>query len=166
MRGVGPHKMFILAKHRDADAVAAFKRYQKYLVKEKERFPASAYSLATSDWYFGFSDHRAPHDAWLESVTLNEVASGKRNEVRHSTLTIRLLGAYHDGFIELTYPKVYSYNFASGDVTTGHRDWRYDELRLDKSGRLVHEIEWCGMRDTAHWLIVASDVEHRWSPKE
>jgi hypothetical protein len=158
--------MFVLAEHRDADAVAAFKRYSRYLERNRRRFPKSAYSLATSDWYFGFNDHRAPHDAWLESATIGEVASGKRSEVRFPKLTIRLLSAYHDGFIELAYPKVYDYDLKGVDVTTGHRDWRYDELRIDKKGRLVHEIEWCGMKETGRWLIVASDVIHKWIPKE
>jgi hypothetical protein len=157
--------MFILAEHRDADAGAAFKRYRRYLERNRDRFPPSAYSLATSDWYFGFNDHRAPHDAWLESATLAESSSGKRQEIRFPALTVRLLSAHHDGFIELSYPKVFSYELSGIDVTTGHRDWRYDELRVDKKGRLVHEIEWCGMKDAARWLIVASDVKHKWIPK-
>jgi hypothetical protein len=46
----------------------------------------------------------------------------------------------------------------------GHRDWRYDEFRVNEEGRLVHEIEWGGRKDTGSWLIVASDIEFKWSP--
>src|SRR5512144_2919016 len=75
---------YILSKERDG-SVAKMKRnwdrYVAYLRKNERRFPAGAYSLATSDWYFGASDHRAPHDAWLEEVTISEPSSGGRNEI-------------------------------------------------------------------------------------
>ena len=77
-------------------------------------------------------------------------------------ITIRLLGAYHDGNIELHYPRVFEYQFDSPGIEGGHRNWRYDELRVDTLGRLIHEIEWCGARTAATWRIVASDVEFRW----
>ena len=60
--------MFILAAQRDADVDRAFARYAEYLKANRDRFPRSAYALATSDWYFGFSNHQAPHDPWLESL--------------------------------------------------------------------------------------------------
>jgi hypothetical protein len=50
------------------------------------------------------------------------------------------------------------------DVGRGHADWRYDELRLDDAGRVVHEIEWWKERETARWLITADDVELTWHP--
>lgn len=158
--------MFILSEHRDTDVQKAFSRYARHLKANRERFPRSAYGLATSEWYFDFSNHRCPHDAWLESVLIRDAASGKRHEKRHTAIIIRLLGAYHDGFIELHYPEVYAYQLTGSFVSAGHRDWRYDELRVDRKGRLIHEIEWCGMRETATWLIVASDVRFRWIASE
>jgi hypothetical protein len=50
------------------------------------------------------------------------------------------------------------------DGQGGHRDWRYDELRLSKDGRILHEIEWHGANEVGSWLIEASDVELRWIP--
>ncbi len=154
--------MFILSEHRDVDIRKAFSRYARHLKVNRKRFPPSAYALATSEWYFDFSKHKCPHDAWLESVVIQELASGKRHEERQTAITIRLLGAYHDGFIQLHYPQVYGYQLTGAFVDGGHKDWRYDELRVDRQGRLVHEIEWCGMKATATWLIVASDVQYRW----
>jgi hypothetical protein len=151
--------MFILSEHRDADILRAFSRYERHLKANRERFPQSAYALATSKWYFDSSNHQCPHDAWLQSVLIREPASGKRRENRHTAIITRLLGAYHDGFIEFHYPQVYSYQLTGSFVDGGHRDWRYDELRVDRKGRLVHEIEW---RGTATWLIIASDVRYRW----
>jgi hypothetical protein len=121
--------------------------------------------LATSNWYFIPSDHRCPHDAWLGSLDMHEPASGKRSEIRNLSLTMRLLGAYQDGFIELRYPQVFSYRMDVDHSEQGHRDWRYDELRVSDDGHLLHEIEWCGTEETGHWLIEASDVLYRWIAK-
>ena len=52
---------FILAADgRYADVVGAFRRYQEYLQSLRDVFPPSAFTLATSDWYFNFNDHRCP----------------------------------------------------------------------------------------------------------
>jgi hypothetical protein len=50
----------------------AFERYQTYLDSVRDQMPPGALALATSVWYFNSSDHRAPHDAWLESVHVVE----------------------------------------------------------------------------------------------
>jgi hypothetical protein len=149
---------------RDEDVVGAFRRYQDYLQSSKDRFPPSACALATSGWYFDAADHRCPHDAWLEALELSESATGNRREKRSLSMKVRLLGAYHDGHIELRYPRVLGYTLDIKDGEHGHRDWRYDELRVSDQGTLIHEIEWCGLRDTGTWTIEASDVEFRWVP--
>ncbi|WP_157489284.1 hypothetical protein [Lysobacter sp. Root916] len=154
--------MYILAAQRDADAMAAGERYAAYLRENAARFPKGALSLAQSEWYFNFFDHHCPHDAWLEWVRIDEPATGERREIRRTSLTVRLLGAYHDGYIELHYPEVTSYRLDMQDVRGGHRDWRYDEFRVSDEGLLVHEIEWSGYRDSGSWLITSSDVEYRW----
>jgi hypothetical protein len=150
---------------RDEDVVGAFRRYRDYLQSSRNAFPPSAYALATSAWYFNPQDHRSPHDAWLETLDLSELSSGERGQERSLSLSVRLLGAYHDGFIELRYPRVFSYAFNVSHGESGHCDWRYDELRVSDQGNLIHEIEWCGARDTGVWTIEASDLEFRWTPK-
>jgi hypothetical protein len=122
---------FVLAADgRDKDVVGAFRRYRDYLTSVRDAFPPSAYALATSDWYFNSGDHRCPHDAWLESLSLTEASSGARHEIRTLSLRVRLLGAYHDGYIELFYPHVFAYRLSVERGEGGHRDWRYDELRM------------------------------------
>jgi hypothetical protein len=156
--------MFILAAERDNDIQSAFARYVEYLKANQHRFPPSAYALATSDWYFGFSSHQAPHDSWLESLTIGETSTGDRNEIRTASITTRLLGAYQDGYIEFQYANVSEYRLAAKNLRQGHGDWRYDEFRLDDRGRVVHEIEWAVYGATDTWVIVASDVYHKWLP--
>jgi hypothetical protein len=150
---------------RDEDVSASYRRYEDYLQSVKPVFPPSAFALASSDWYHDPRDHRCPHDAWLESVTVHESATGGPKEKRTLSIAVRLLGAYHDGHIELLYPRVFAYRLEALKGESGHRDWRYDELRLSYRNTLVHEIEWRGMHDAGRWLIEASDLEFRWLPK-
>ena len=155
--------VYILGRDgRDEDVVSAFNRYRQYLASVKTSFPPSAYDLATSDWYFDPSNHRCPHDAWLEKFELFEVSDGTPNKNRTLSLKVRLRAAYHDGYIELHYLRVIKYRLFLDDGTSGHRDWRYDELRLSDSGHLVHEIEWQGAASTGVWIIEASDVRFCW----
>ena len=159
--------MFILASDtgNDYDEVRrGYAAYREYLQANEKRFPPGAYALATSSWYFDFTDHRCPHDGWLEEMRLTEKTSPEEPRQRVAEMTVRLLGAYHDLYVEFTYPRVYRYELALTDGEWGHRDWRYDELRLSDEGHLIHEIEWCGPTDTARWQIVASDVLFRIEP--
>jgi hypothetical protein len=136
--------MYILAPERDLDPAGAFRRYGEYLRREEARFPPGAFALATSDWYFGFEDHRAPHDGWLVCAALEEIGRGARNEDRTLALRVRLLGAFHDLELEFYYPRIFSYAFRGDVLERGHGDWRYDEFRIGNDGHLVHEIQWSG----------------------
>jgi len=157
---------FILANQRRTleSTAASFERYRGYLNENRSRFPSGAYDLAIAPWYYNPDDHRCPHDAWLDSVVIEEPGVGERNENRTVTIRVRLFGAYHDGHIELVYPRVFHYDLALADVAKGHRDWRFDEFRLSEAGRLVHEIEWSGAQNVGRWLIEASDITYAWLP--
>ena len=156
---------FLLSKDgRNEDFAGCFARYKAYLQENKDKFPVSAFELANSVWYSDASDHRCPHDAWLESLQLSEQSHGDRSELRYSTIKIRLLAPYHDGFIELTYPKVFSYRITAYNCLRGHLDWRYEEFRLSDNGQIIHEIEWAS-DDDGVWLIEASDVLYQWVPR-
>ena len=56
-----------------ADMRAHFERYQAYLERHRASFPPGALSLATAPWYFDFTDHHCPHDAWLQEFILSEL---------------------------------------------------------------------------------------------
>jgi hypothetical protein len=157
---------FILSAQRET-VVGAFEQYRAYLASKAATCPRSAYALATSDWYFDPRDHRCPHDAWLESITITEPATGKRSEQRGTTIRIRLLGAYHDGFIELSYARVIRYSLTSPSSERGLGDWRYDEFRVAPGGHLIHEIEWAGFprEEGSRWTIESADIEFQWIPR-
>ena len=155
---------FILAKERNLNASIAFRNYNKYLRENESRFPKGAYALASSDWWHDFNDHKCPHDAWLESAIFAESSFGERNEFRLITLTIRLFGAYHDGYIELIYSGVHAYKIDMSNAGQGHGGWRYDEFCVNEKGHLVHEIEWEIYGHKGSWLIECSDIDYRWIP--
>jgi len=129
-----------------------------------DKFPKGAFELATSGWWYDAGDHRCPHDAWLEEVSIIEGSKGDCSEIRTASIRVRLLAAYRDGFIEFRYPKVFRCDLKGHRIEQGHRDWRYDEFRLSESGNLLHEIEWHGLGETGRWLIESDDVEYRWLP--
>jgi len=154
--------MFVLSEQLDAggDPHLPFRRYVEYLERNRARFPAAAYDLATSGLLLNASDPGCPHDGWLEWVKLEESSEGARREIRSLSLRIRLLGAYHGRFIELFYPEVFSYTMSNLSAAPGHFDWRYSEIRLSDRGNVIHEIEWAGSPGIeARWVIEASDVQ-------
>lgn len=156
--------MYVLSEQLDADTDGdpgiPFRRYTEYLRQNRSRFPTAAYELASSGLLLDANDPRCPHDGWLEWAKFEEAAEGGRHEVRSLSLRVRLLGAYHDRFIELFYPQVFSYAMTNPSSAEGHFDWRYSEIRLSDKGNVIHEIEWAGSLDKeARWVIEASDVQ-------
>ena len=143
-----------------------WEEYERYLRLHRSTFPPGAFALATSAWYYDSADHRAPHDAWLEWARLEEPSSGERSEARSLSMRVRLIGAYHDNYLEFFYPLTYAYTFTHDIAESGHGDWRYDEFRISPQGRLIHEIEWAGAAGAeSRWIIEASDVEFSVIPR-
>lgn len=156
---------YILSKERDLDPREMqrnWRAYEEYLADNRSRFPPRAFALATSDWYYDFREHRSPHDGRLEWIRLEERRTRPDSEERIA-LKIRLLGAYHDFWLEFFYPQVYSYTLSSPLTGGAHGDWRYDEFRVKDDGHVLHEIEWAGSGlAEGRWLIEASNVEFSW----
>lgn len=97
--------------------------------------------------------HRCPHDGWLENLIISEtIDTGKK---RATAIRTRLLAAYHDGYIEFFYPRVFAYTLESPSCVRGLGDWLYDEFRLSPGGNVIHEIEWAGAPgdNGSRWVI-------------
>lgn len=163
-------KFMSVASRSIEESADLFERYYEYLESVKERIPGEAYSFAAADWHYDHNDPRCPHDAWVEELVVAEVASGPKAEIRDLEIRVRLLGAWHDGHIELTYTKVQSYLFDTPRklespmrLGKGHEDWMIDEVRLSDLGYVVHEVEFS--RDS-RWLIESEDLVYRWRPFE
>jgi hypothetical protein len=123
--------------------------------------------FATEAWYRNPSDHRCPHDAWLDAVEVRELAEGARHERRRSAITIRLVGAYHDGHIVFRYSGVTRFAIDCDASAGGVGDWIRDEFSTSDAGLLEHRISWCrGTSSEAEWFIEAEDVSYEWIPNE
>jgi hypothetical protein len=141
--------------------------YIQYIASVKDRLPPGVQESVLSRWYFDPMDHRCPHDSWLENLTLSEPPSGLRRQIRTLSLTVRLLGAFHDGSIELSYVNLRSYALNGSGLHTltdaAHGDWISDEILLLEDGSIEHEL----LFDSgAAWRIVSEDVVYRWLPFE
>jgi hypothetical protein len=140
----------------------ALQTYTAYVESVRHALPESAYAFAAAQWHYNYTDHRCPHDSWLESLTISEPASGNRREIRHVEIAVRLLGAFHDGFLELSYPGVRSYSLsgaAGSSTNAGHGGWLTDEIRLSEKNMVHHEILFS---NGSRWLIESEDIRFRW----
>jgi hypothetical protein len=87
--------VYFLSKEQNDDIANSFRRYQEYLRERTHAFPPNAFALGTAEWYYNPTDHRCPHDARLENVTISEIAGNDRTRI--TSIRLRLLGAYQDG---------------------------------------------------------------------
>lgn len=146
---------------------ASFDAYRAYLNSVRDKLPDSAFSFASAAWHYDAQDSRCPHDSWVEELIVNEPSSGEQSERRGLEIRLRLLGAYHDGHIELTYPNVLGYSLMKPGQhhapgrQHGHGDWLIDEVRLSEQGGVLHEI---AFSHGSHWQIECDDIEYRWLP--
>jgi hypothetical protein len=146
------------------EAKKAFADYTSYIQSIRESLPSSAYEFAVAPWHYNYKEHRCPHDSWVESLVISEPSSGSRHEKREIAIAIRLLGAYHDGHLELSYPGVRSYSLSCQTPEAskiGHGDWLIDEVRFSDKHFVLHEILFS---TRSRWLIESRDIEFRWVP--
>jgi hypothetical protein len=139
-------------------------RYSRYVESIRDQLPSHVLAFASDSRYFDLSSRSSLHDAWLESLTVIEVATGERQEIRRMEVSISLLGAYHDRRIHLHYTGVTRYSFSAppryGEPRykhTAHGNLFAHEIRLGQDGLLVHELLF--ERD-ATFLIECSDIRH------
>ena len=124
-------------------------------------------TFALAEWYRYPRDHRCPHDSWLEALEISEPAIGERKEMRNSAVTLRLLGAYHDGYIIFRYSGVQSYSVVADSSAAGIGDWLTDEFSLVEDGWIEHRIHWSGQgpKREAVWAFKAREITYEWVPK-
>lgn len=157
---------YLINKGNDNEDVQAFlgrfNNYFEYLHSIKDQLPASAYMFATSEWHYNHEDPKCPHDAWLEHITISEPSSGGRRQVRSTEILVVLLGAFHNGYIEIRYKQVnrYTVTLLPARDNRGYGDWLLDEIHLSENGLVVHEIVFVHGR----WLIECEDIVYKWKP--
>lgn len=142
-------------------------RYFAYLTANRAKLPPNALEFAEAPWHYKIDDSRCPHDSWVEALSIIEPATGSRQEIRRLEILVRLLGAYHDGHIELRYLDVTSYSLlhdrghALQRSSIAHDDWLIDEVLHRDDGSVTHEIAFAS---GAVWNIGCADIIYRWLP--
>jgi hypothetical protein len=140
--------------------------YNRYLAEIESRLPDGARTFMCNAWHYDPEHHHCPHDSWVEHLLVREISSGHRREVRHLQIEAKFLGAYHDGTFTLIYDGVENYSFNltadthASILTSGHSDWHVDEMLLEGSGAVTHEVLF---HSKATWKITCRDVAYRWS---
>ena len=154
----------VLARENTAEEVArALQEYRNFLISAKARLPTSAYEFATAPWHYNYEDRRCPHDSWVESIMIREPSSGSREEFRDLEIVVRLLGAFHDGYLELVYTGVWSYSLAANKskAQIAHGDWLADEVSLSTDRSFLHEVLF---GSGARWRIESKDIHWTCTP--
>lgn len=72
-------------------------------------------------------------------VVCNRKADGRESGTAEGE-RLDVLATLVDAYEHKLFP-LEKYHLVAGALGQGHRDWRYDEFRLDEKGRLIHEIE-------------------------
>lgn len=141
-----------------------FAQYEKYLNSIRHHLPDHIYTFASNQRHFYPDSPSSLHDAWMESLTIREAASGKRQEIRMLEISLCLLGPFHDRLIHLHYMGVVRYSFEvpprNGDARfehTAHGDLLTHEIRLSRNGLFIHELSF--ERGTM-FMIECSDIKH------
>src|SRR5919108_4560428 len=75
----------------------AWSAYESYLRSIRDALPPEVYEFATQSWRYDPTDHRCFHDSWLDELAIREVPRQPAHDVRHLTISLTVLGAYHDG---------------------------------------------------------------------
>lgn len=100
-----PESLLYLDKGRDAR-----NEYRQHRSRYSKRIGPKALEFALAEWHHDTEDHRSPHDAWLESLCIEEVAEPPTSQDRAIRIVLKLLGAYHEGHLRIAYEGITSYS--------------------------------------------------------
>ena len=145
-----------------------FAAYKAYLAGIEHQLPLHVAAFARDSRYYALDTPETLHDAWLESLTVTEPATGDRHQERQTQVELRCLGAFHDRIHVLTYTGVRRYAFSGNSVGAGHGDLYTHEVRLAADGVGVeHELVFVRHRSgvwEATILVECAEFTHRMIP--
>lgn len=148
----------------------ALSEYRNFLRSAGSKFPKEVFEFALADWHYDGSDSRCPKDSWLVSMNLIESPNSGEMSIRHNAVELKLLGANHDGHLQITYHNVADYCLSRNQTSvrdgmtldfTGHGDWLIDEFSLSSEGKVVHYIEFS---NSTLWEIHFETLCYDWIP--
>lgn len=133
-----------------SDGAYFYKKYFEYLNENRHKIPTHVYSFASNIKFYSLDDKSSLHDAWLNSLIVNEIATGSRSENREIEIKMQFLAPYHDRLTELSYKKVSMFDLktptefvAPPFINVGHGDLLTHEVSLSESQgktKLIHKL--------------------------
>lgn len=151
-----------LSEQIDADALAAFALYKKYLENFSYKFPASVLKLLDHPDWHGGCDSKSPHDASLKSFALTNIGTESSCfEMHLSKSDFCLIRIQYFDVLEISIPCL--------GLTNSGKEWCYEQFRyfdpfhshgIKEKKMFTHDIEWVG---GVIWQITASKIEVTWT---
>jgi len=138
-----------------------FSAYFAYLESVRERMPDTLYAFAADERNYDLTSHSSLHDAWLENIKVDEIATGARQENRSVQIRACYLGPFHDVRIDLIYRGVTAYSLQTPTAAGGHGDLLIHEIRAVEDSLFEHELVFAS--SAAH-VIRFRDLEHTIQP--
>jgi hypothetical protein len=115
-------------------------KYLAHLQAIKSVLPETLYSFASDPKSYSLGSHTSLHDSWLNSLRIDENASGSRSENRWVDISLELLGPYHDFNIVLKYFRVSEYSIELAKARNGHGDLLIHEVDAVGEGKFLHNL--------------------------
>lgn len=137
-----------------------FDEYFAYIESIKDVLTPSVYKFASNWNLYSLNSRSSLHDCWLESLTVNENGAGERGACRNCSVSILLLGAYHDRIIKIDYIGVERYSLDAVNLTKslrGHSDLVMHEIRIGEQSLVEHEIIFAS---GGSFKVVFSEMHH------
>lgn len=151
-----------LSEQLDADALAAFALYAKYLQTFRYKFPASVLALMENPDWSGGCMSNSPHDSWLTGMELSGVGT------EECCLELHLSKPHLNLEIRIRYVGVMEMNMPIFKNIPQGNEWRYEQFRyfdpyhshgIKNLKMFTHDIEWV---DGDVWSITAREIAVEW----
>jgi hypothetical protein len=107
-----------------------FDRFRVYVESIRNKLPEHVYAFSSNPGHFNLGSRSSLHDAWLETLTVRETASGERKQIRQLEIQVCLFGPHHDRWIHLNYRGITQYSLHTppqipGAEAQAYRSWRF-----------------------------------------
>lgn len=152
-----------LSEQLDADPIAAFALYNKYVENYRYKFPESVLSVIENpQWRDGGCDSNSPHDAEFKNILFSGIGT-ERNRIE-----LLISKPWLNLEIQVNYLGVFDFNLQGTGNLEKLPSWRYEQFRyydpyheyqIKNKKMFTHDIE---LHDGIVWNITASNIEVIW----
>jgi len=127
----------------DSNGITTYDKYFEYIESVKNELSEEMYKLFSDVDRYNLTSVKSLHDSWLRTIQVNDILNNEDEvEKIETSISIELLGPYHDRVFSLQYSGVKSYVFnkPARNIPIYHYDLLCHELRLNDKSSLEHMI--------------------------